>query len=205
MDFRTFPVQLPSMGPLPMGPLPFSDGNLAWTSGPFQSSFLQWGHCQWGHCLSAMETWHGLPDLSSPASFNGATANGATAFQRWKLGMDFRTFPVQLPSMGPLPMGPLPFSDGNLAWTSGPFQSSFLQWGHCQWGHCLSAMETWHGLPDLSSPASFNGATANGATAFQRWKLGMDFRTFPVQLPSMRPLPFSDGNRSLWLASVMDS
>ena len=88
---------------------------------------------QWGHRLSAMET----PDQQPWRLGQHRSFNGATAFQRWKLGMDFRTFPVQLPSMGPLPMGPLPFSDGNLAWTSGPFQSSFLQWGHC-----LSAMET---------------------------------------------------------------
>ena len=61
-----------------MGPPPFSDGNDLRCRGAVGGV----EDLQWGHRLSAMET----TSAAAVPSAESKTFNGATAFQRWKLG-----------------------------------------------------------------------------------------------------------------------
>ena len=119
-------------------------------------------------------------------------------------------------------MGPPPFSDGNILWACAKRGTFNGATAFQRWKHGPSPPMGPPPFSDWSPLRAFNGATAfqrwklsiakrkkarrsfNGATAFQRWKLAACWVVVLAQ-PSMGPPPFSDGNRSLWLVSVMDS
>ena len=181
-----------------MGPPPFGDGN----SRLMEQTPARYPCLQWGHRLSAMETrqvvgGHHLfaaPSMGPPPFGDGNAGlhscqvrctlafNGATAFRRWKHGLNRTSCSSNnAPSMGPPPfgdgnavpldrgrvppvppsMGPPPFGDGNKQQSGVELITSQPSMGPPPFGDG-------NYLPMWSSPSPMG--PFNGATAFRRWK-----------------------------------